>query len=55
MSKLKLIDTSDIPDYQGNLAVYLLKKLLKLVLIAISLAVILCGAYYLYLKTKKSK
>lgn len=55
MDKLKLIDTSDIPNYHGNLIIYLVKKVLKFMIIVVSIVGVIGLAVYTYRKKQVQK
>ena len=51
---LKLINTSDIPNYKGNLVMYIVKKVIKF-LIIMALMVGVLGVAYCQYREKQSK
>jgi hypothetical protein len=55
MDKLKLIDTSDIPNYHGNLVIYLIKKVLKFMIIVVSIVGVIGLGVDMYRKKKIEK
>jgi hypothetical protein len=50
MASLKVIDTSDIPNYKGNLVIYIAKKVIKFLIIMASIVGVLGVAFYQYRK-----
>jgi hypothetical protein len=50
MASLKVIDTSDIPNYKGNLVMYIAKKVIKFLIIMASIVGVLGVAFYQYRK-----
>jgi len=50
MASLKVIDTGDIPNYKGNLVMYIAKKIIKFLIIMASIVGVLGVAFYQYRK-----